>query len=257
MTRVDGILLDISVDACGAASTVTVAAATNGGNGDGNGEDGESNLATDSTTPGKNESLVLKSTIDHDNTEDIIVKLDKFGVLSSIDTSDVRISLTGGAADSGFPSDIEVDGTTVTLVGPVVDGNGENVGSDDHTGATITFRRGAGITLPIRPDDDDYDIEVTNDDGDDDGVENRVEVRREVTVKPTSGKRGTEITITAKGYSDNTHDIVMGSGENSLTQTADATDGVFTLTVRHLGDEQRRQFGFPGSARHGDHHHGG
>ena len=32
-------------------------------------------------------------------------------------------------------------------------------------------------------------------------------------------------------YSDNTHDIVIGSGDNSLTQTADATDGVFTLTV--------------------------
>ena len=215
----------------GGDTTVTVAAPpTNGGNGDGNGSGtDEVNEATDSTTPGSNQSLVLKSTIEHDNTEDIIVKLDKFGVPSSIDTSDVRISLTGGTADSGFPSDIEVDGTTVTLVGPVVDGDGENVGSDDHTGATITFRRGAGITLPIRHGD--YDVIVENDDGDDDGVENQVNVRRQVTVKPTNGKRGTEITITAKGYSDNTHDIVMGSGNNSLTKTADATDGVFTLTV--------------------------
>ena len=210
-------------------STVTVAADATDGDDGGN---GEPNLATDSTTPGKNESLVLKSTIAHDNTEDIIVKLDKFGVPSSIDTSDVRISLTGGSADSGFPSDIEVDGTTVTLVGPVVDGDGENVGSDDHTGATITFRRGAGITLPIRPDDEEgYDIKVESEDEDDDGVVNRVVVAREVTVKPDSGKRGTEITITAKGFTDNTHDIVMGSGENSLTQTADAKDGVFTLPV--------------------------
>ena len=215
------------------------AATTNGGNGDGTDANGdgdgngggtdEVNEATDSTTPGSNQSLVLKSTIEHDNTEDIIVKLGKFGVPSSIDTRDVRISLTGGAADSGFPSDVEVDGTTVTLVGPVVDGDGENVGSDDHTGATISFRRGAGITLPIRHGD--YDVEVENADGDDDGVENQVNVRREVKVKPASGKRGTEITITAKGYSDNTHDIMIGSGDNSLTRTADAEDGVFTLTL--------------------------
>ena len=211
----------------GGDSIVTVAAPpTNGGNGGGT---DEVNVATGSTTPGSNQSLVLKSTIEHDNTEDIIVKLGKFGVPSSIDTRDVRISLTGGAADSGFPSDIEVDGTTVTLVGPVVNADGENVGSDDHTGATITFRRGAGITLPIRHGD--YDVKVENDDGDDDGVENQVNVRREVKVKPASGKRGTEITITAKGYSDNTHDIVIGSGDNALTKTADASDGVFTLTV--------------------------
>ena len=171
----------------------------------------------------------MKSTIEHDNTEDIFVKLDKFGVPSSIDTRDVRISLTGGEAGSGFPSDVEVDGTTVTLVGPVVDGDGENVGSDDHTGATITFRRGAGITLPIRHGD--YDVGVESDEEADDGVENQVNVRRQVTVKPASGKRGTEITITAKGYSDNTHDIVIGSGDNSLTRTADAEDGVFTLTL--------------------------
>ena len=209
----------------GGATSVNDPATTNG---NGGGTD-EVNEATDSTTPGSNQSLVLKSTIEHDNTEDIIVKLAKFGVPSSIDTRDVRISLTGGAADSGFPSDIEVDGTTVTLVGPVVDGDGENVGSDDHTGATITFRRGAGITLPIRHGD--YDVGVESDDVDDDGVENQVNVRRQVTVKPASGKRGTEITITAKGYSDNTHDIVIGSGDNSLTRTADAEDGVFTLTL--------------------------
>ena len=210
----------------GGETSVNVPAATTGENGGGT---DEVNLATDSTTPGSNQSLVLKSTIEHVNTDNIIVKLDKFGVPGSIDTRDVRISLTGGAAGSGFPSDIEVDGTTVTLVGPVVDGNGENVGSHDHTGATITFRRGAGITLPIRHGD--YDVKVENEDGEDDGVANTVNVSRQVTVKPKSGKRGTEITITAKGYSDNTHDIMIGSGDNSLTKTADATDGVFTLTV--------------------------
>ena len=107
---------DLKTYPVGGATMVTV------GTG-GTGEVDEDDLATDSTTAGSNESLMLESMIGyHDNTDNIIVKLDKFGVPGSIDTSDVRISLTGGAADSGFPSDIEVDGTTVTLVGPVVDG---------------------------------------------------------------------------------------------------------------------------------------
>ena len=215
----DGQSVDI-LDVSGGVSMVTVAAGATGGN-------GEYNLATDSTTPGSNESLVLKSTIDLNNTDNIIVKLGTFGVPGSIDTSDVRISLTGAAAGSGFPSDIEVDGTTVTLVGPVVDGNGDDVGSADHTGATITFRRGAGITLPIR--DGDYDVEVENEDGDDDGVENRVNVRREVSVSPKSGKRGTEITINGKGFADGTAAIKIG--DRAAFTTAEVDDGAFSLTV--------------------------
>ena len=132
--------------------------------------------------------------------------------------------------------------TKVKLIAPF-EPNDDNVGrlSSDGSGpTTITFRRSAGITLPTVHGD--YDIKVSTEETQEgtaeeeegvggDGVKNTVKVRRQVKVSPTSGKRGTEVTITAKGYSDNTHDIVMGSGDNSLTQTADATDGVFTLTV--------------------------
>ena len=105
--------------------------------------------------------------------------------------------------------------------------NGEDVGSDDHTGATITFRRGAGITLPIRHGD--YDVIVENEDGDDDGVENWVTVRREVSVSPKSGKRGTEITISGKGFADGTADIKIG--DRAAFTTAEVDDGTFSLTV--------------------------
>ena len=194
--------------------------------------------ATDNTTPGSNQSLVLESTIDHDNTDNIIVKLSSFGVPSSIDTDDVRISLTGGAAASGFPSDVEVDGTTVTLVGPVVNANGETVGAADHTGATITFRRGAGITLPIRHND--YDIKVESEDVANDGVQNWVTVRREVSVKPSSGKRGTEVTISGKGFADGSADLYIASSATGLVADANVfgtvdpinvADGVFSIKL--------------------------
>ena len=190
---------------------------------------------TDKTTPGSSQSLDVEFSANNGENDNIIVKLAKFGVPSSIDADDVTVNLEGAAAagDSrGNPSDVEVDGTTITLVGPILDNDDDPIAAQTDnafTGATINFKRSAGITLPIYQDD--YDIEVTNDEDADDSVQNWVTVRREVTVKPASGKRGTEITITAKGYSDNTHDITIGSGDNSLTKSADAVDGAFTLTV--------------------------
>ena len=191
-------------------------------------------LATDETSPGSNPSLtVTPGEAASDRTDDIIVKLKDFGVPSSIDNEDVRVVFATGTDSTGNPSDIEVNGTTLTLVAPFLIASGTSKGNEISSGTpaepTINFRKGAGITLPIYQGD--YDIEVTNDEDADDGVQNWVTVRREVTVKPASGKRGTEITITAKGYSDNTHDITIGSGDNSLTKSADAVDGAFTLTV--------------------------
>ena len=172
--------------------------------------------------------MQLDANIANDNTENIIVKLNKFGVPSSIDTGDVRISITGGTTDNnGFPSDIEVDGTTVTLVLPVVDSNGDAVGTADNTATAVTLRRGAGVTLPIRHGD--YDIEVTNDDGDSDGVQNWVTVRREVSTSPKSGKRGTEVTISGKGFADGTADIKIGS--IAAFTTAEVSGGTFSVKV--------------------------
>ena len=95
----------------------------------------------------------------------------------------------------------------------------------------IVFRRAAGITLPIR--DGDYDIKVSTsstpeDEGEGDGRENLVEVRRELTVSPTSGTRGTEVTISGKGFTDGTADIMIG---DDYTINADVDDGAFTVTV--------------------------
>ena len=174
--------------------------------------------------------------------ENIAVKLGKFGVPSSIDTDDISVAFTGDNAATGNPSDVEIDGTTVTLVAPFIVSSGEDEGDEisadsGGTGATITLKRGADITLPIRHDD--YDIEVTDDAGDaDDGVQNWVTVRREVSVKPKDGKRGTEVTVSGKGFTDGSADLFLGSvddqAELSIFSTIDpinVADGAFEVKV--------------------------
>ena len=49
-----------------------------------------------------------------------------------------------------------------------------------------------------------------------------------MTVSPTSGTRGTEVTISGKGFTDGTADIMI---DGDYTITADVDDGAFTTTV--------------------------
>ena len=192
--------------------------------------------ATTRTTPGSNQSLSLEADVDFTSTDSITVNLKDFGVPSSIAPAQISIDVGEGDAESttgtgANPSDVEVDGTKVTLVGPYETGgnNPVNLAAQGTSITKIVFRRAAGITLPIR--DGDYDIKVSTsstpeDEGD--GRENLVEVRREITVSPTSGTRGTEVTISGKGFADGTADIMIG---DDYTINADVDDGAFTVTV--------------------------
>ena len=206
-------------------SSVTVAMpTTNGGNGDGT---DEVNVATTRTTPGSNQSLKVRGMVLYGATDSITVNLKDFGVPSSIDPAHVLVT-QGGSAN---PTDVEVDGTKVTLIAPFdpAGATPANLSGAVTDVTTIDFRRAAGITLPIRHGE--YDIKVstvetTEDDGD--GVENKVSVEREITVSPTSGTRGTEVTISGKGFADGTADIMI---DGDYTVTADVDDGAFTTTV--------------------------
>ena len=208
---------------------VTVAAApTNGGNGDGNGDAGEVNEATDKTEPGSNQSLKVQGDVVYGPTDNIFVNLKDFGVPSSIDPSHVLVTR---GMDSASPSDVEVDGTKVTLVAPFdpeTAGTG-NLSAREGVTTIIDFRRAAGITLPIRHGE--YDVKVsttstTEEAGD--GIENRVNVVRQVKVSPTSGTRGTEVTITGKGFLDGTAKVSIGA---NYSINANIDDGAFTTTV--------------------------
>ena len=226
--------------AIGGASMVDVVApTTTGGNGDGNGDGTDVvNPATAKTTPGSNQSLMLEADVDFTSTDSITVNLKDFGVPSSIAPAQISMDVVGAATGSitgtgANPSDVEVEGTKVTLVGPYETGgnNPVNLAAQGTSITKIVFRRAAGITLPIR--DGDYDIKVSTsstpeDEDPGDGRENLVEVRRELTVSPASGTRGTEVTISGKGFADGTADIMIGG---DYTVTADVDDGAFTVAV--------------------------
>ena len=216
----------------GGDTTVTVAApTTNGGNGDGNGDngdgngDGDDNLATVKTEPGSIQSLKVQGDVVYGTTDNIFVNLKDFGVPSSIDPSHVLVTRDG--VGNANPSDVEVDGSKVTLVAPFdTEKAAGNLSAAAGETTIIDFRRAAGITLPIRHKD--YDVEVSTTETEDDGVRNLVEVRRQVKVSPTSGTRGTEVTITGKGFLDGTAKVNIGA---NYSVNADIDDGTFTATV--------------------------
>ena len=148
----------------GGDDMITVTAATTGVNGDGT--DVVQPKATTKTTPGSNQSLTLEADVDFTSTDSITVNLEDFGVPSSIAPAQISMDVVGGDAESttgtgANPSDVEVDGTKVTLVGPYETGgnNPVNLAAQGTSITKIVFRRAAGITLPIR--DGDYDIKVS------------------------------------------------------------------------------------------------
>ena len=188
--------------------------------------------ATDEKTAGASVRLEvlaeLSSATEMTASDDTItVKLASFGVPSSIDAADVDIR--AGSNINVKASDVDISGTTVTIY----------VGRDSveasvnlpATDTTIVFRQGAGITLPIR--DGSYDISVGTEAVSAattaDVLVNRVKVEREVSVSPTSGTRGTEVTITGKGFADGTADIKIGDDVDFTT--AEVDDGAFSITV--------------------------
>ena len=77
------------------------------------------------------------------------------------------------------------------------------------------------------------DAKDRSDDGDTydlDGDNMMVSIIRSISVKPTSATRGTEITITGKGFSDGSAGVTAG---NVSIGAADIVDGSFTLTVNN------------------------
>ena len=197
--------------------------------------------ATDATEPGSNQSLTVRGKVEFADSDNITVNLSKFGVPSSIDVDHVTVSV--GGSNSANPSDVEIDDKKVTLVAPF---EADVAGSDDTEKleadatqlTTITFRRSAAITLPTL--DGTYDIKVSTSESPEgkaeaeksfggDSVKNTVVVKRQVKVSPASATRGTEITITGKGFADGSATLKIE--DNVRTGSLDVVDGAFTYTV--------------------------
>ena len=208
-------------------------------------------LATTETTPGKSVELTVHAQIDAAILDKIVIDLGSFGVPSSIDKDNIRIAknnVTANAGDDSFvignPSAVTVSGTKVTLTFGDLDGDGEN-GEEldiDQNATRITFLVDAGITLPARHNI--YDIGVSSDTTKGGttaaALVNRVDVQRTVTVDEEEAIRGTDITVTGKGFADGSAEVyVVGTDETDGPNAVDGTvigsatvsDGSFTLTV--------------------------
>ena len=213
--------------------------------------------ATNSDTPGGRVRVELEFHADHEvNLSDrIVVDFGSFGVPDSIDENRVDLRVWGRDDHDGEtrqpyegnPDDVTVDGSEVTLVLGTLE-------NDNATPATvnriqegaevkITFRESAGITNPTTAKDDEgnYSIGIDADGpigrtADDDGEypdRNFGSVVRKVSVSPTSASRGSEITVTGKGFGSGTASVFLDdkAGDTDLSREVAITSGSFEVTL--------------------------
>ena len=186
--------------------------------------------AVSSDTPGAAVRVTLKAKLAVALDGEIKVKLDKFGLPSSIDASDVTIRSNDGVLHyQGNPTGVTISGSTITLTLGTLKGLTDSSKTliDLMSGmvTTITIQQSAGITNPTAAGT--YDLEVGSN-----TTTNKATIERKVSVKPTSGARGSDITVTGKGFGAGTATIELGTGDVLASNVA-IEDGSFehTLTV--------------------------
>ena len=168
--------------------------------------------------------------------DEIVINLDKFGLPGSIDEADVTID---DGYSTAHPESVSVGGSNITLLlgkfaGDKANNDAANVINEDDGMIRITVRDRAGITTPTKAgmyevkvdakdlsDADDYDLS---------GDSMMVSIIRSISVSPASAIRGTEITITGKGFSDGSASVMAGTVGIGA---ADIVSGSFTLTVNN------------------------
>ena len=168
--------------------------------------------------------------------DEIVINLAKFGLPASIAEADVSID---DGYSTAHPESVSVSGSNVTLLlgkfaGDKANNDAANIIDADDGMIRITVRDRAGITTPTKAGM--YEVKVDAKDLSDmdgydlSGDEMMVEIIRSISVSPASATRGTEITITGKGFSDGSASVRAG---DIGIGAADITSGSFTLTVNN------------------------
>ena len=180
--------------------------------------------------------------------EEITVELPKFVIPSSISEKQVEISSTvisGSESTTGYignPSEVRIDGQKLHLTIPVIQTSGANKGASGLY--TIVIKQGAGIKNPLRAsdsDDDAQDVKVTFNEKVDNGAFTP-DIERTIEVSKASAARGTEITITGRGFDDGSAEVYTAVNATSTARDQsfskdvgepEVTDGVFELVVNN------------------------
>ena len=189
--------------------------------------------ATKSSSPGATVRVELKAMLAKGLGQGIVIKLDKFGLPSSISKSDVTIESNDGLNYfDGNPRDVAVGSNTVTLYLGTLDGPGDaTMRTLDSTKlTTITIQQTAGITHPNVAGD--YTVQIDGKDS-----VNQATVVREISVKPASAARDEEITVTGKGFASGDAQVYIDNSKNKDMDDANVgepvgiTDGSFELVT--------------------------
>ena len=186
--------------------------------------------AVSSDTPGDAVRVTLKAKLAVALDGEITVKLDKFGLPDSIDTDEVTIRSNDGTLHyQGNPISVTTSESDVTLtlgtLKGLTDSSKTLIDLEGDKVTTITIQQSAGITNPTAAKV--YALEVGAN-----ATTNKATINRKVSVDPTSGARGSEITVTGKGFGAGTATIELGTGKVLASNVA-IEDGSFehTLTV--------------------------
>ena len=213
---VEGVTDPISI---GGDTMVTVEAATNGGNGDGNG-DAEDRIKLSSQEPGAAVQITLKETAAEaiDPNEDITIKLPGFDLPETI--ADSAISITSDSFN-GSPTDVLVTGSKITMTVPQVRANGDPQ-TRAVTGAySIRIKQAAGISNPASGGDKTITLEENAPGGAE--KEFTATIDRVIKLSKTAGTRGTMTTATFKGFANGTATVNLNGDKIGEVVIADNT----------------------------------
>ena len=204
-------------------------------------------------------TVAFKTTEALDNYEPITIELKGFGLPSSIDPRSVLIRqatrdtdettnergveslahLSYAQDSGGLPADVTVSNGVITVeFGP--EGTADNpTGWESialNTWAVIRFRQSAGLTAPAEAGD--YDIII-------DGTTKKaaVTVARALTIDPSKGASGSDITVSGKAFANGSgtiHTAALGNNfadynEDGMVDAVVQTDG--EATADNLADD--------------------
>ena len=188
-------------------------------------------LETPSATPSSNGQTLTPGS-------DIVVTLPDFVLPSSIAANQVLIDTTGSNGYSGNPSDVSIDrvNNTITLTVPLVQPTNDPVKSAVAP-FNIVFKEKSGITNPLY-------AGVTPEIKVDFGVEDTRElpadqIKRTIEVSPSTAQvRGTEITITGRGFADGSVDVYTVLPASPATDPPTAATSSRVTTSKGIGQPQ-------------------
>ena len=202
------------------ATMVTVAAAATGGNGE-----AESGIELNTQEPGAAVQITITDSADPAILPDEQIEMDLsgFSVPETIADSDISISSEGYR---GNPSNIVVNGSTVTMTVPNVKASGADQRESVRGVYTIRIKQSAGVTNAASGGEKTVSWQENSPDGAEKDA--TVNINRVIKLSATAGTRGTMTTATFKGFANGSATVNL-NGEKLDEVTI--TDNTGTLEI--------------------------